>query len=40
MHDERRLAPWLVALAMVACAAFALVQWRSGHRLTTGPVDA
>ena len=40
MHDERRLAPWLIALAMVACAAFALVQWRSGHRLTTGPVDA
>ena len=40
MHDDRRLAPWLIALAMLACAVFALLQWRSGHRLTTGPVDA
>lgn len=40
MHDDRRYTPWLIAVAVFACATFALLQWRSGHRLTTGPVDA
>lgn len=40
MADDRRLAPWLIAVAMLACAVVALLQWRAGHRLVTGTVDA
>lgn len=40
MSERRSFAPWLIALAMLACIAYAAVQWRSGHRLSTGAVDA
>lgn len=40
MDGRRSFAPWLIALAMLASVAYAAVQWRSGHRLSTGPVDA
>ena len=40
MNDASRLVPWAVALAMLASAGYAALQWRSGHRLATGPVEA
>lgn len=40
MQDRHRFAPWLIALAMLASAMVAAMQWRSGHRVSTGPVDA
>ena len=40
MDERRSFAPWLIALAMLASVAYAAVQWRSGHRLSTGPVEA
>lgn len=40
MDERRSFAPWLIALAMLASVSYAAVQWRSGHRLSTGPVEA
>lgn len=40
MQGRRSFAPWLIALAMLVCISYAAVQWRSGHRLSTGAVEA
>lgn len=40
MEERRGLAPWLIALAMLACIAWAAMQWRAGHRVVTGAVEA